>query len=288
MSMTAEVSPVHLEELAKAVLLLERRNFVARLAEQIGQPINSLVKFLPKRAQRVLQGAVRLAISKCLQMAIGSLDAQTTARSPSMLAPKLLTGVTGGLGGFFGLVSLPVELPLTTTLMFRSIAEIARSEGEDLTQVSARLACLEVFALGDTRPDGGKGISYWAARTVLARLTHDVATYLVLERGTLEVSTPVLARLIGEVAARFGLVVSERVAAGAIPIVGAIGGAGINVVFTEHFQRIARGHFTVRRLERIYGEETIRRLYDEFAAGFSSRLGQHIQAQQKISKTIGD
>jgi hypothetical protein len=243
---------------------------------------------LPNRAQDALQGAVKLAVSKCLQLAISSLDARASIRPPSMLAPKFLTSLAGGVGGFFGLVSLPLELPLTTTLMFRSIAEIARSEGEDLTEISARLACLEVFALGDRRSVGSGGIGYFAARTVLTRLTNDAAAYLVLDRGALEVSTPVLARLVGEIASRFGLVVSERVAAGAIPVVGAIGGAGINLIFMEHFQRVARGHFVVRRLERIYGTETIRRLYGEYVDGFASSAGQHVQAQRKIGKTVGD
>ena len=30
----------------------------------------------------------------------------------------------------------------------------------------------------------------------------------------------------------------------------------------QHFQDMARGHFTVRRLERIYGTEAVRRAYE--------------------------
>jgi hypothetical protein len=37
------------------------------------------------------------------------------------------------------------------------------------------------------------------------------------------------------------------------PVVGAVGGAAVNLIFMNHFQRIAEGHFTIRRLERIYG-----------------------------------
>ena len=74
-----------------------------------------------------------------------------------------------------------------------------------------------------------------------------------------------MAALTSEVATRFGVVVWERVAASAIPLAGAVGGAAINVVFMNHFQSIARGHFMLRRLERIYGEEAIRRHYHELA-----------------------
>jgi hypothetical protein len=33
----------------------------------------------------------------------------------------------------------------------------------------------------------------------------------------------------------------------------------------EHFQEIARAHFTVRRLERTYGQDAVRAEYDRLA-----------------------
>jgi hypothetical protein len=39
---------------------------------------------------------------------------------------------TGGVGGLFGLPALAIELPISTTIMLRSIADIARSEDEDI------------------------------------------------------------------------------------------------------------------------------------------------------------
>jgi len=44
------------------------------------------------------------------------------------------------------------------------------------------------------------------------------------------------------------------------------GGAAVNYAFIAHFQAVARGHFTVRRLERFYGREKIRAEYDLIAA----------------------
>jgi hypothetical protein len=37
----------------------------------------------------------------------------------------------------------------------------------------------------------------------------------------------------------------------------------INTVFIDHFQDMARGHFTVRRLEKFYGKELVRQEYDK-------------------------
>ena len=51
----------------------------------------------------------------------------------------------------------------------------------------------------------------------------------------------------------------------AAPSVGAISGALVNLAFTEHFQTLARGHFTVRRLERVYGTYEVRSEYARIA-----------------------
>jgi hypothetical protein len=175
-----------------------------------------------------------------------------------------MAGITGGVGGAFGLAALPVELPLTTTLMLRTIADIARHEGEDLSSIKGRLACLEVFALGGRRTGNRMDVGYYAARAFLTKLTNDAAAFL-LERGVTGASAPVVTGLVAEIAARFGVVVSDKVAAGTLPLLGGLSGAAVNVIFMDHFQRIAQGHFTVRRLEREYGAAAIERYYAELA-----------------------
>jgi hypothetical protein len=56
--------------------------------------------------------------------------------------------------------------------------------------------------------------------------------------------------------------VSQKVAAQAVPILGAFGGAAVNTAFMNHFQSTARAHFTVRRLERAYGAAAVRAAYE--------------------------
>src|SRR5438105_1065300 len=73
---------------------------------------------------------------------------------------------------------------------------------------------------------------------------------------------PAMVRLIALLASRFGVVVSEKAAAQAIPILGAAGGALVNTVFIGHFQDMARGHFIVRRLEKIHGTDPVRSAYE--------------------------
>ena len=74
---------------------------------------------------------------------------------------------------------------------------------------------------------------------------------------------PALVKLIAALASRFGIIVSEKAAAQAIPLIGAAGGALINTIFIDHFQNMARGHFIIRRLERRYDKDLVRQEYDK-------------------------
>jgi hypothetical protein len=270
------MTPAHQRDLSAAVENLEHLPFAARLADYAGQPVDAVTRLLPGRVSHVLRFAIKTTIYKCLQVAIASLDKDVEQR-PTEWGPKVMTGVTGCVGGFFGLVALPLELPLTTTLMLRSIANIARAEGEDMDGLEAKLACLEVFALGGAGSSNKADVDYFAVRALLAKLSGEVTAY-VLDRGAINASSPIVARLVGEIAGRFGLVLSERVAAGAVPVIGAVGGAAVNMIFMDYFQRIAKGHFTVRRLERIYGTAVVQSLYREKLAASTKRRKQSRRA----------
>jgi hypothetical protein len=256
-----QLSAPHRKALHRAVLLLESPGFAARLADYAGQPVDRVLRMMPRVATTPLNAAVEAALMSCLKVAIGSIE-PGSRRPPTARASSLLAGLSGGISGFFGIAALPVELPVTTALILRAIADLARYHGEDLRQHEARLACVEVFALsprnGRTRTD----IGYYASRALLSRLANE-ASALLIERGAARASAPVVSRFLAEIAARYGVVVSERIAASAIPVLGALGGASVNMIFMNHFQRVAHGHFTVRRLERRYGAAAVRRHYED-------------------------
>jgi EcsC protein family len=260
------------EALKLAVNNLENPNFAARLADYAGVPVNRVLGILPKFANGQLSAMVRSAVMKGLDVAIDTLEEDATL-PPLTGFSSFLAGVTGGVSGLIGFAALPFELPLTTTFMLRAIASIARHEGEDLSQIEARLACLEVFAFGAKRPTGRQiDIGYYAARALLSKYTNEIAAF-VAERGAVDVSAPVVTSLVSEIVSRFGLVVSDKASAGALPILGAVGGATVNVIFMDHFQRIAQGHFALRRLERTYGSATVRQLYADLSAKPAQAIG---------------
>jgi hypothetical protein len=260
----AELTRQELKDLFYAKSLLENPGLTARIANTLGAPIEKGFKLLPKNWSAVVQKASKTALTKALQIAVATLG-DRKRRASSEGFHKLLVGASGGIGGAFGLAALPIELPVSTTIMLRSIADIARSEGHSLSTVQTRLSCLEVFALGGrTHDDDAAESSYWAVRAALARAISEAATYMT-QRSVLEKTAPAVVRLVTAISSRFGVVVSEQIAAKAVPIVGAAGGTIINVLFMNHFQDMARGHFIVKRLEAKYGIELVRSTYESLA-----------------------
>ncbi|HZC58328.1 MAG TPA: EcsC family protein [Xanthobacteraceae bacterium] len=253
------LQPSEQQALRRAILDLENQNFASQLADYAGRPIDRVMRMMPRAASSRIHKAVQSAILNCLNVAITSIEPQSK-RPPARHTSSLLAGLSGGVGGFFGLAALPIELPVTTTLMLRAIADIARHHGEDLSTLEARLACVEVFALGAPKTGRRADFGYYASRALLGRLAAN-ASSLLLERSAANLSAPAVGSLVTEIATRYSVVVSERSAASALPVLGAVGGATVNVIFMNHFQRVASGHFAIRRLERQYGPTVVRQLY---------------------------
>ncbi len=257
-----EVRSEDVEELRRAKLLLERPSLAVKLTDALGAPIERGFKLLPEKWSESINSAVRVSLERALTVAVRSLRSSGT-RSTRNRLHRLAVAAAGAGGGAFGLAGLVVELPLSTTIMLRSIADIARSEGEDIGRIESQLACLEVFALGGRSPkDDSAETGYFAVRSALAGTVSEAARYLT-ERGLTEKGAPALVRLVTAIGGRFGVAVSEKIAATAIPVLGALGGAVVNTLFINHFQDMAKGHFTVRRLERAYGRSVVKDLYNQ-------------------------
>jgi len=249
------------KDLRTAVYLLEKPGLSIRLINLLGYPIEGIMKSLPSWIGKVLGYMATRAVGTAFYVALSTMKKKRHGR-PFKWGHRAMVLASGAVGGFFGLPGLVFELPITTTLMLRSIADIARSEGEDLSPVDAHLACITVFALGGrTRSDDAVETAYYAVRAALARALSE-ATEFIAQRGIMEEGAPIVIRVITSLASRFGIIITDKMVAEMVPLLGALGGASINFLFISHFQAVARGHFIVRRLERKYGSEIIRREYE--------------------------
>lgn len=258
-----QISPEHRAELLEAKRLLEHPGYVARVTDLIGMPLEAAVKRLPASWSKGISTATTASLDKCLRVANATLRSTGKASFPRLHSAAV--AFTGAAGGAFGLAGLAVELPVSTVVMLRSIAEIGRANGEHLGSSEAQLACLMVFSLGgNTQQDDASESGYYAARAALAKAMSEATQYLSRHTVAKE-GAPALVRLIGQIAARFNVQVSQKAAAMMVPILGAAGGALVNTLFINHFQDMARGHFTVRRLERVYGQELVGAAYRSLA-----------------------
>jgi hypothetical protein len=249
-----------LNALKKAKTILENPGIAAKITNFLGIPIEKGFELLPDNWNVKIGEMTQEALSKALHAAVFTMKA-SHGEEASNIWHKIAVATTGGIGGFFGLPALAVELPISTTIMLRSIADIARSEGETISKIESKIACIEVFALGGpSKSDDASESGYFAIRAALGRSVSKAAEYIA-EKGLAEEGAPALIRLIIKIAERFSIQVSEKAAAQAVPAIGAAGGAIINTLFIDHFQDMARGHFIVRRLERKYGKEVVEEKY---------------------------
>jgi hypothetical protein len=260
-----QMDPVDVAALRAAAEHLEHPSFAARLGSVVGTPIELALRLLPPRWYRRLHEAAESVIEKALSAAVSSMDLKQTSGPPDGFFGALSV-VTGAAGGLFGLAGLIVELPITTAIMMGAIAEIARREGEDLDSLEARLACVQVFALGGrAHDDDAADTGYYGVRLALASTVSSALAHAA-QHGAAGKGAPLLLDLVGGIAGRFGATLSQKGAAQVVPLVGAAGAAVVNLIFVRHFQEMAHAHFTVRRLERKYGDEMVRGAYDRCCA----------------------
>lgn len=268
------IAKADLCDLRRAKAILEYPSLTIRIADTIGKPIELGLERLPANWQEMIGDIVRTVLLKGLELAIYTLGDSPEKRAETWWRRltadqkmrdwmhKTVAAISGASGGPFGAVALPIELPISTGIILRSIADIARSEGHDLSSLETRLSCLSVLALGsrDARGNPARHSNYWAVRTTLSKAVSEAAAFIA-ERGVADTGAPAIVRLILAIASRFSVRITEEMAAKAIPLISMATGATINLLFMDHFQDMARGHFIVKRLEKKYGANKIREAY---------------------------
>ena len=261
------ISASEMEFINSAQKFLENPSLLLKIANMIGKPIDRGLKFLPAVVQDKIQHAVKLSLQKGLAVVTKSVkpmaqqtfsEAIQTNKKNGLLHSAATFG-TGALGGFFGAASLPIELPVTTAIILRSIVSTARDFGLDVSDPEVQLECLYVLSLGAANAKSADTLdsAYWTSRLAFTDLIRHAAREL--EKGT----APFIVRFLAQIAGRFEMVVSEKVLAELVPIVGAVGGGLLNSAFTDHFNTAARFHFGLRALEIKYGEREIHEMYEQ-------------------------
>jgi len=222
-----------------------------RLISYAGGQVEDGLKLLPKGLRGQIEGAARAALTQSYEIAGQSrgtgLFATLTRRVATDRAHRVLAMISGALGGLGGLPTALAELPVATTVIFRAVQGVAMSYGEDPQSDETRLECLRVFGAGGPgTADDGINTSFVGARIGL--------------------TGPALQKLIARVAPRFAAVLSQKLAAQAVPVLGAAAGAGTNYAFVDYYIEMAHVHFGLRQLTREYGEGAVHDLFHKVLA----------------------
>ena len=262
-------------ELKLAKHNLEHISTVMTGLNKVGNSIETGLSKLSDEQQKWLSEKINFVLIKLLKSNMITMEENKTYKAPSNLTYKALVGLTGIGSGFLGSTN-PIgatvfvsEILLSTRYMLRSIMDIARSEGEDIYKPETQLACLQVFALsGNFEESKSSDASYYGTRLAMATAMKGATSYLtkygVSGLGKLLMTTgnPVM-QMIGLIATRLTVQISEKFISQAVPVIGAAGGGALNYVFMGHFQQMAKSHFVIRRLERKYGLHVVKSYYNQ-------------------------
>lgn len=239
---------VDAEALAEIRALARRQDRAASLLMKLvtfaGGQVEDVLKMLPPKRREQVHEAVRTALLRSYELAERSRGAPLQGDR----AHRVLATLSGALGGFGGLPTALAELPVATTLIFRAVQGVAEAHGEDPLSAETRMECLRVFGSGAPgTDDDGIDTSFLGARLTL--------------------TGPALNRLIATVAPRVAAVLGQKLAAQAVPVLGAAAGAGTNYAFIDYYVEIAHVHFGLRSLARSHDPaEVIETFHRELAA----------------------
>jgi len=231
---------VHMNEILEASPVLDPAAEIERLSRRytragglgiqvlnlLGTQAESLLDKLPASVRSQLN----VTTHKALEQALGAASKSRSAvPDQSDWLNRTVSGALGAAGGFGGLPTAMAELPVTTTLLLRVIEGVAVEHGFDPGADSVRFDCVQVFsAAGPLAHDDGADLAFLSARVALS--------------GT------AMQAVIARVAPRLAVVLGQKLAAQAVPVLGAVAGAATNYAYTSYYTDMAHVHFGTRRL----------------------------------------
>ena len=151
------------------------------------------------------------------------------------MAAAMAAGAAGGAGG---LATALAELPFTITMILNAIRQEARAAGFDPDTDDIRAECIRVFGAGSPlAADDGINTSFLSARLTL--------------------TGPAVQKVIATIAPKLAAALGQKLAAQAVPVLGAISGAALNGAFLGYYRDMARIRFALLGLANRHGAEAV-------------------------------
>lgn len=186
-----------------------------------------------------LRAQVEVQLAQALRLGLGLAKAapQTSARQQ-----RWVIIAAGAAGGSVGLAGALAELPLAMVVFLQAIRQEAREAGLNPDRDGVAMASLDILSSG----------------RVLGVAEMLDPAYLL---GRLALAGPSLSGWIARTVPRLVPLIGPRLAASAVPLVGALGGAVLNAAWLEHYRRLARIRFGLMVLAEHHGAEAVVRAF---------------------------
>lgn len=221
---------------------------VLALLNRLGGGIEAQLGQLPPRLRAEMRRAVRIGLEAAFGLG---------ARAPALgrrgtMAAAVASGAAGGAGG---IATALAEMPVTIALILRAVQDEARAQGFDPAEPGLRAASLQVFAAGSpVGGDEGGDSAFLSTRLAL--------------------TGPALQELLARVAPRLAATLTQKLAAQAVPVIGAVSGAAVNAAYLRYFREMARIRFALMRLSVRHGGP-------EVVAAFAAATGRRAVTKGK-------
>ncbi|WP_127114139.1 EcsC family protein [Shimia sediminis] len=196
------------------------------LLNALGGGAEGLLDHLPQPVRDGLEGTTERALFTAMKLAHGSRSVVGDQVGWLNAAVASALGAVGGVGGA---PTALAEIPVTTTVLLRAIQGEAVKLGFDPAAENIQFDCVQVFgAAGPMAKDDGADMGFVSAR-------------LALTSGTMQT-------VIAKVTPKLAVVLGQKLAAQAVPVLGAVAGATVNYAYLGYYQEIAHVHFGLRKL----------------------------------------
>ncbi|MFN7223136.1 MAG: EcsC family protein [Paracoccaceae bacterium] len=202
---------------------------VMAMVNRLGGTLERQLALVPQVYRTQIERVVAQALTGAYAVAGQGDRLPDTGTRGSMIA-AMASGAAGGAGG---LPTALAELPVTVTLILHAIRQAARAEGFDPDDPAIRAECIRVFGAGSPlAEDDGINTSFFSARLTL--------------------TGPAVQKVIASVAPKLATALGQKLAAQAIPVLGAVTGAALNAAFLSYYTEIARVRFALLRLSQTH------------------------------------
>jgi hypothetical protein len=222
-------------EIARLALRFRRANGpVIAVMNRLGGRIEAQLEALSPEMRKRIDTITMSALERSYHVAASGRHAPDLGPR----GPMALVALTGAAGGMGGLPTSIAELPVTITVILHAIRGAASAEGFDPDDPAIRLEALRVFAAGSPLArDDGVNTAFFGAR--------------------IAVTGPALQRVLAAAAPKLAAALGQKLVAQAVPVLGAVAGAGLNAAFLGYYREAAHIRFALLRLSETYGVEQV-------------------------------